>query len=174
MSCSEIVEIGLDVRPLGHREAHFAEDRHHFVDGLADRMDPPVGLRANGKRNVGAVFREARFKGRRLEFRLFFLDRLGNGVLDLVERLAGRPPFLRRQLADAFHHFGDGAGTAEGPDPNILESLEVRPGNLPQQVFPQLIKIVHSSRFARLAAAAPNFVFRKNRDQPALSRAAFA
>src|SRR4029077_3320967 len=35
----EVVEILLDMRPLGYCETHLPEDRHDLVDCLADRVD---------------------------------------------------------------------------------------------------------------------------------------
>ena len=40
----EIVEVVLDIGPFGDREPHLAEDRHDFLDGLADGVD--TALRA--------------------------------------------------------------------------------------------------------------------------------
>ena len=37
----KVVEIFLDMRPLGERETHLAKDRDDFVDRLADRVDAP-------------------------------------------------------------------------------------------------------------------------------------
>ena len=40
----EIEVVGLDVRPLGHGEAHIGEDRRQLLDHLADRVDAAAGL----------------------------------------------------------------------------------------------------------------------------------
>ena len=42
----EVVEVVLDVRPLGDAEAHLAEDGDDLVDGLADGMEAALALPA--------------------------------------------------------------------------------------------------------------------------------
>ena len=56
----EIVEVGLDVRAFGDREAHIGEDLGDLVGDLAHGMDAPLGERpfAHRQRDVGALCRE--------------------------------------------------------------------------------------------------------------------
>jgi hypothetical protein len=85
----EVVEIVLDIRPLGDREAHLAEDRRQLVDRLADRMDAPGRLgRAGSVTSIRS--RPGARRGRPRERAAARLDGRGDLVLDGVEAGAGR------------------------------------------------------------------------------------
>ena len=56
----EIVEILLDMRPLGDDKPHLAKDRDDLVDGLADRMDAALLGERHRQRDVGALGGEPR------------------------------------------------------------------------------------------------------------------
>ena len=58
----EIVEVGLDVRSLGDREAHIGEDLGDLVGDLGNRVDAAFGKRpfAHWERDVGPLSREPR------------------------------------------------------------------------------------------------------------------
>src|SRR5690606_254347 len=49
----EVVEVVLDVRPLGDREAHVGEDGDHLVHDLHGRVHPALAARAAGQGQVG-------------------------------------------------------------------------------------------------------------------------
>ena len=58
----EIVVVEFDVRPFGDREPQIGEDRRHFVQHLAHRMDGALWLRTHGQGHVDAFGRETRVK----------------------------------------------------------------------------------------------------------------
>lgn len=74
----EVVPVFFDVRALGHGEAHFAEDRHRLVDGLADRMNASQRLGPHRQGDVDGFRRQLGVQlGRRQTF-LAGLDSLGH------------------------------------------------------------------------------------------------
>ena len=119
----EVVEVGLDVRTLGDREAHVGEDLGNLVGDLADGVDAPIGERslAHGERDVGALRGEPRLKrgaGQRLLLRL---QRLGDAILELVDGLAEILARLRRQLPEPLHQLGDAALAPERGNPDLFQ-----------------------------------------------------
>ena len=65
IECGEIVEVGLDVRAFGDREAHIGEDLGDLVGDLAHRVDAALGKRtfAHGKRDIGPLRDKLRAEG---------------------------------------------------------------------------------------------------------------
>ena len=59
----KIVEILLDMRPLGDREAHLTKNRDDLVHGLADRVDMPRFAKGYRERYIGVLAGEALFEG---------------------------------------------------------------------------------------------------------------
>jgi phenylalanyl-tRNA synthetase alpha chain len=59
---AEVHLVRLDVRPLGHIEAHVGEDLNALVEDLADGMDAPqrLGTRTDGQRDIGALGKKGR------------------------------------------------------------------------------------------------------------------
>ena len=82
----EVVEVGLDVRTFGDREAHVGEDLGDLVDDLADRMDAALGQRASRTGSVTSARSLASFAAVR---------RAGQRLALGLERLA-RPRSFRR------------------------------------------------------------------------------
>ena len=86
----EVVEVGLDVRPLGNREAHIGEDLGDLVGHLAHGVDAALGKRsfAHRKRDVGVLGGE--LPGRRGfgELLPLGLERLADACLQAVDDLA--------------------------------------------------------------------------------------
>jgi hypothetical protein len=117
----EVVEVALDLRPLGDREAEPSEDRHDLVVHAGERMHGPQRRPTAGQREVEPV---ARPLGARLA-----LQRLGQpGVeqrlqltLGLVGGGADERTLLRRQRAERAKELGQCALAAEVPDPHGLE-----------------------------------------------------
>ena len=103
----EIVEILLDMRPLGDGEPHLAKDRDDLVDGLADRVDAarhrraaPAGSRRRARRRGG------RARARREPSSASASSAAAISSLSGVERGAGaraahRPDRARRDRASA-------------------------------------------------------------------------
>ncbi len=73
----EIVEVGLDIRPLGDREAHVGEDGGELVHHLADRVDAPArdGALRQRQGDVDGLGREARVERGVLQGRAAFGQR---------------------------------------------------------------------------------------------------
>ena len=98
----EIVEVGLDVRTFGDREAHIGEDLGDLVGDLADRMDAALCERteAHRQRHVGALAGELRAEscaGQHLAPRF---ERLDDAVFQTVDRLAEALALFRRQRSE--------------------------------------------------------------------------
>ena len=109
----EIVEVVLDMRTLGDREAEIAPDLHDLLPHLAHRMDGALRLRAHRQGDVDLLGGEARFERRLLKRRLARGDRLGDLVLEQIERRARLLALFRRHAAQALHALGDRALLAE-------------------------------------------------------------
>ena len=123
----EIVIVGLDVRTLGDREAHVAEDRGDLVDHLADRMDAAaLGRRLpDRQRHVDLFGGEPRGDRGILEFGLARAERLGDAVLQAVDGRALGLPLLRRHRAQRLQQLGDRALLAERGNAHRLDRLLV-------------------------------------------------
>ena len=67
---AEVVEVVLDVRALGHGEAHLAEDRDDLLGDLADRVDAAVGARPHRQSDVLPLGEQLGVERRRLELAL--------------------------------------------------------------------------------------------------------
>ena len=89
----EVVVLRFDVGPVGHGEAHAAEDRRGLVDELLDRMQPAAARPAPGQGKIErAGLGHLR---RRLQRRLALGHRRRHARLEAVEGLAHRR-FVRR------------------------------------------------------------------------------
>ena len=72
--------------------------------------------------------------------------RVGDRVLDRVERLAGLAPLLRRQLAQGLHHLRNAPVAAERRDAHRLQRIEVvRRRNLGEKLVAQFVVTFHGS-----------------------------
>ena len=78
----EVEVVGLDVGTLGDREAHVGEDLDALVEHLGDRVDAPVGDRAepHGQRHVGLLVGEAMRQGIAFERGFARLQRLADAA----------------------------------------------------------------------------------------------
>ncbi len=95
----EVVEVGLNIRPLGNREAHIGEDLGDLVGHLAHGVDAALGKRpfAHRKRDIGVLCGE--LPGRRGlgEFLPLGLERLAYACLQAVDDLAVGLALIRRK-----------------------------------------------------------------------------
>ena len=48
----EVMPVVLDVGAFHNPEPHFAQDRYHLVEGLADGMNPAIAFRPDGKGDI--------------------------------------------------------------------------------------------------------------------------
>ena len=124
----EIVEILLDMRPLGDDEPHLAEDRDDLVDRLADRVDA-AGLDAPGRPGDTGKVTSARSPVEPVRQRGAAQPVAGLGqrrrdpVAERVQPRAGVAALVGRQLAEAAHRRGDRAVAAEQPDADLFERV---------------------------------------------------
>ena len=121
----EIVEIVLDVGAFGDRKAHLAEDRDAFVGGLADRVQMAGRARAHRQGDVERLGGEPRLQCGIIEFRLARLERRGDRVLDLIQRLTGGAARLRFECAQTLHALGDRALAAKRGDAHRLQRAKI-------------------------------------------------
>src|SRR4029450_11648847 len=123
----EIVEIGLDVWPLGDRESHIGEDLGDLVGHLAHRMDAPLGERAltHGKRDVGALDRQLLAERSLGKLAALGLERLANTLLQAIDDLAVSLALLRRKRAERLHQLRDASLSPERGDAHLFELVEV-------------------------------------------------
>ena len=136
--------VGLDVRTFGDGKAHVAEDGGNLVDNLADGMDAAaLGRRlAHGQCNVDRLGDEAGGHGRVLQLGLALAERLGDPVLQAVDRRTLRLPLLGSHGAQRLQKLRDGTLLAERGDAHGLDRLlVVGGGDLGQQRALQNFKI---------------------------------
>ena len=122
---AEVVEVVLDVRALGDREAHLAEDRDDLLGDLADRVNAPVGARPYRQGDVLSLGQQLGVERHRLERGLARRDGVGHRLLELIVALAGRAPRLRLERAEALGQIGDPPLLAERGDPDLLERAQI-------------------------------------------------
>src|SRR4051794_38902841 len=79
---SEIVEIILDVRTFGDREAEIAPDLHDFFPDLTNRMDRALRLRPDRKSDVELFRSKPRLERRLLKRTLARRNGVGDFVLE--------------------------------------------------------------------------------------------
>ena len=148
----EVVEVVLDVRAFGDREAHLAEDRDDLVDGLADRVDAALGFRPRRQRQIqGLAFQPLVQRGV-LQRALLGLDRFGQGVLEGIEALTRVFALVGRQAAQGLHQPCDLALFAKGLDPQAFQLVKrPRAGNGGQPLVLKPIQMLHHPILTRAA-----------------------
>src|SRR5688500_11371468 len=117
----EVVEVRLDLRPLGHREPEAHEDGHDLVAHARQRMEP-------APRRSTARQREVRARALALAAPLA-LEHLAQAddeegferTLRLVGGGANQRALLGRQGAERLQDLGQGAGAPEILDPDGLQ-----------------------------------------------------
>ena len=123
----EIVEVGLDVRPLGDREAHIGEDLGDLVGDLAHRVDAAFGERAFAHRegNVGPLSREPRAQRSAAKRLALGVQRLSDALFELIDGLAEALALFRRHAPERLHQLRDAALLAERGDAHLFQRAEV-------------------------------------------------
>ena len=124
----EVVEVVFDLGPFDDLEAEVSKERLDPLQGPGDRMEAPGPRSAPGKGDVDPIASELgvhRGPGQRLPARA---GRLLQGVLELVERLAGRRPFFGGERAEAPEPPGDDPLAAEETGPHPLHFFAGRGG----------------------------------------------
>jgi hypothetical protein len=127
----EVVPVVLDVRPLGDRETHLAEDRGQLVDGLADRVHAAIGQRARRQRDVDALARQPRIQLGLGKADAPRLDQPGDLVLGQIERRAAGLALVGLDRAQRLHQLGDAALLAQPLDAQRLQRRTVGGGGDP-------------------------------------------
>ena len=119
----EIIIVGLDIRPLGDREAEVAEDGSDLVDHLADRVDTPAlgGRLPDRQGHVDLLRGEPRGDGRVSQFGAARGQSLGHADFQPVDRRALNLPFLLRHRAERLQKLGNRPLLAEGRDAHGLD-----------------------------------------------------
>src|SRR6516164_8645947 len=95
----KVVEIFLDMRPLGERETHLAEDRDDLVDRLADRVDAPGSGKRHWEGDVGTLLGELFLERGATEPCRRFGECCGDLLLCGIQRRAGMSPLLGIEIA---------------------------------------------------------------------------
>ena len=123
----EIEVVGLDVRPLGHREAHVGEDLDDLVEHLAHGMNAAFGQwpQPHRQRHVGTLGGQPCIDSGGVEHSLAGLECGLHGFLGFVDRCAESLAALRRLLADLGHKSGHGAALAECGHPHLVEFRQI-------------------------------------------------
>ena len=162
----EVVEVGLDVRPLGHREAHLGEDGDHLIHHLHGGMHAAPAPRRGGQGQVDALGGQAPVELGGFHLRLALGQPAGHGVAQAVDQRALLAAFLRAHLAERFQQLGDLAALAEGCDADRLQGGGVGRGlHLGDQVGLQGVQIGHG-----LGALSRGRIGGKGAQQKALRR----
>ncbi len=120
------MEIVLDVRAFRDGEAHLAEDGDDLVDGLAQRVDAPLGLGTHRERHVDALPRELLAQRLVLEPARGVADRRLDIVLEQIERGAALAPRLGIEAGQPLQQRRDAAPLAEDGDADLLQRVAAR------------------------------------------------
>jgi hypothetical protein len=125
---AEIAPIILDIRPLGDRESHGAEDRRHFLHGPADRMDQPQRRHRGRQADIHPLAGQPCFHRRRLDRRAPRFDRCRQRVLQPVQRRPALPPLLRRGASQLLQQPGQLAALAQHADADRVPRAQIGGG----------------------------------------------
>ena len=144
----EVVEVVLDIRPFGDREAHVGEDGHDLVRHLAHRMDPALGAVAQRQRDVDPLGGEPGIERLGLQLGRTRFERSLDLALQRIERLARLAALLRRQRAEGLGQLGDAPLLAEGGDTHLVQRRQIRSSTqLGQDLVAQDARYRRSSPF---------------------------
>ena len=136
----KVVEIFLDMRPLGERETHLAEDRDDLVDCLTDRMDAPCTGERHRERNVGALGGEPLFEYGAAESRRRLCKCVVDPVLDDIQRCADLPPLFGFEPGELSHRQGQRPAATENLDADCFERLR---GGRGRDFLCHLVEVFH-------------------------------
>ncbi len=90
----EVVEVGLDLRPLGHGEAHADEEILEPITGLGDRMQVPTDRRVDDLGEIEPLGLEGPGPFSGIEVSLAPGQRRLEPGSCVVQRLTHAPPFV--------------------------------------------------------------------------------
>jgi len=121
----EVVEVGLDVRPLGDPEPHVGEDGDQLVHDLHGRVHAPPAAGRGGQGQVHAAGGELRLELRRLQLGLAGLDAGGQPVAHLVDLGAEDLAFLQAHRAQGAGQQGDVPRLAQDGDARLVQGGQV-------------------------------------------------
>ena len=124
----EVMEIVLDVRAFGDREAHLGEDGDDLVHDLQGRMHAAARTARAGQGEVDALVFQTLRQMRGLQRGLARLQRGGHRVAHGVDRRAGGLARLRRQGAEGLQKPGDAPGLAQSRHAHGVQRGQVRNG----------------------------------------------
>ncbi len=130
----EIVPVGLDLRALGHGEAHVGEDRDDLLGHLADRVQRALAAGPRWRGHVDPFARQPGVERRGGQGVALGGDRLAKLVLQRVQRGAGGLALLGGHAAEFAHLQADLALLAEGGDAHVLERGLVLSGLDPVEI----------------------------------------
>ena len=143
----EIIKIGLDIRPLGHRKAHIGEDGGQFVDHLRDRMDPPARGQTFGQRqrHIGPLGLQPCIQRRIAQCRAPGGQGGGHAVTQAVDQRTLLLALVRRHAAQRFQQTGNRARFAQSGNAHRFQSRFIaRSRNRRCQIMFQCRKITHA------------------------------
>ena len=136
----EVVEVVLDLRALGHGEAHVGEDRRDLFRDLAHRVDRAQPPAAGGQRHVEPFAAQPLLERGIGERGLLRGQRRVDLVLQRVELWAHDLPLFRRHLAQLAHLERHFALLAHRLQADVLErGLVGGPGHQIQIFLPQIV-----------------------------------
>ena len=132
-SASEIVPVGLDLRPLGDSETHVGEYGRYFLGDLGHGMDRAHAAMARGKRDVEPLGPKTLIERGIGKCCLLRGDGGVHLVLQRIERGPRDLAFLGGHAAQLAHPQADIALLAEGGDAKLLQHGLVASGTDPAQ-----------------------------------------
>src|SRR5262245_57621715 len=102
----EVVEIFLDMWPLGDSKTHLAKDGDDLIHRLADRMDAAGLVKGYRERYIGLFGRQALSESGAAEPRSGLGERHRDPVLRGIQRDSGAPPLFWSERAEFPHRQG--------------------------------------------------------------------
>jgi hypothetical protein len=124
----EVVEVVLDVRALGHGEAHLGEDGDHLVHGLHGRMDAAATAMRGGQGQVQRLAGQARVEGGGFQRGLLVVQRRLHAIAQDVDRRAALLALVGAHGPQRLEQARDRAGLAQGGDAHGVEGGEIAGG----------------------------------------------
>ena len=121
----EVMEIVLDLRPLGDREADPGEECLDARQGAAERMAAAGPLPPPWQRHVNRLARQPGIQRRRFQRRLACGDGGFQRLLSLVDGLAGVAPLFGRQAPQFLEALGERAFLAQIMHARLIQGGEI-------------------------------------------------
>ncbi|MNQ71462.1 hypothetical protein D3C85_861300 [compost metagenome] len=117
----EVMEVVLDVRALGHSEAHLGEDGDHLIHDLHGRVHPALAARTAGQGQVDALGQQAGVQLGGLQRGLPGGQGGGDAVAQTVDDRPLLAAFVGAERAHPLQQGRDGPCLAEGGDAHLLD-----------------------------------------------------